>query len=307
MRKEESRIVLSASRRTDIPAFYMDWFTARLEHGSVEIVNPYNRKMTIVDVRPDRVHSIVFWSKNYGPFLKGSYGERLMKMGYSLFFNFTLNSRQILLEPGIPSLESRLNQLDELSLRFGSGNIYWRFDPICFFRVGNGPIKNNLNDFPLIADRAGDAGILTCITSFMDQYNKVRRRINHPDLEGFSFVEESFEHQLEILLEMEKSLAYRGISLSICCEKELFKALPGDSRILPSSCIPTPLLVTRFGGNPSLKADPGQRKEKGCGCFISTDVGSYRSHPCLNECLYCYANPSDHISNHYIPKERGAA
>ena len=80
------KIVISASRRTDIPAFYMDWFMQQIEQGCFEVINPYNRKATVVTATPDNVHTIVFWSKNFGPFIEGGYGQMLAAMGYNLFF-----------------------------------------------------------------------------------------------------------------------------------------------------------------------------------------------------------------------------
>ncbi len=86
-------VVISASRRTDIPSFYMPWLMAQLEHGFVETVNPYNRYRKRVPATPDAVHSIVFWSKNYGPFLKGRYGEKLQ--GQRIPALFSLYRKQL--------------------------------------------------------------------------------------------------------------------------------------------------------------------------------------------------------------------
>ena len=93
------KIILSASRRTDIPAFYMPWFMAGIEQGRFGVVNPYNQKISNVPAGVDQVHTIVFWSKDFGPFLKGGYGEDLAARGYHLFFNFTVNTADRLLEP----------------------------------------------------------------------------------------------------------------------------------------------------------------------------------------------------------------
>ncbi|MBW1842194.1 MAG: DUF1848 family protein, partial [Deltaproteobacteria bacterium] len=94
--------VISASRRTDIPAFYMSWFMQRIQEGFFEVKNPYNHKITVVPAAPEEVHTIVFWSKNFGPFIQGKYGQTLAAMGYNLFFNFTINSDDSLLEPQVP-------------------------------------------------------------------------------------------------------------------------------------------------------------------------------------------------------------
>jgi hypothetical protein len=83
-----------------------------------------------------------------------------------------------------------------------------------------------------------------------------------------------------------------GIGLQTCCEKDLQKALPKDSPVSRAACISSTLLMSLFGGNLSLKADAGQRKQSGCGCQKSVDIGSYHLHPCYHDCLFCYANPA---------------
>lgn len=288
--KSLSKIVISASRRTDIPASYMNWFMEQIEKKTFEVVNPYNRQVSFVPATPDRVHTIVFWSKNFGPFIKGGFGEKLTEMGYNLFFNFTINSESLLLEPRVPPLEERLEQLDHLCRNYDVRSINWRFDPICFFKTRNNIIQNNLHDFSLIADKASRCGVRRCITSFVDIYPKIRKRIS--SLPGFSFIDPPLERKIEIILKMGKTLNVKNMCLQTCCEKELLKSLHADSGITKSSCIPNDLLVEIFGGRLSLKKDSGQRIKLGCGCMASVDIGSYHLHPCYHNCLFCYANPS---------------
>ena len=284
------KIVISASRRTDIPAFYLDWFMDRLNHGCFELVNPYNRLKTTVPASPDQVHTIVFWSKNFGPFLEQNIGEKLQDCGYNLFFNFTVNSTSKWLEPRIPPLVDRLKQIGQLGRRFNPRSITWRFDPICFFTLGNTARKSNLDDFEVIAATAAQAGIQRCMTSFMDNYAKIDRRT--AQMSGFAFHDPALDKKVEILLEKEAHLASINISLNTCCENEAFEALPSESTISKGSCIPNDLLMELFGGRLSLKRDNGQRTNQGCGCMVSKDIGAYHQHPCFHNCLFCYANPS---------------
>jgi len=109
---------------------------------------------------------------------------------------------------------------------------------------------------------------------------------------GFSFIDPSIETKIEVLLAMETVLSEVNIDLYTCCEKQVLEALPIDSGITKSSCIPNDLLVEIFGGNLSFKKDTGQRVKDGCGCMVSVDIGSYHNHPCYHNCLFCYANPS---------------
>ncbi|NVM21038.1 MAG: DUF1848 family protein [Desulfobacterales bacterium] len=284
------KIVISASRRTDIPAFYMGWFMEQVERGYFEVFNPFNHKVSMVCSVPDSVHSFVFWSKNFGPFIKGGYAKKLEKMGYHLFFNFSINSESGLLEPNVPPLKDHLSQLKYLCEHFNPECVQWRFDPVCFYRIDGGPFKDNMGHFELIADAAAECGIKRCVTSFMDDYAKIRKRISR--MPGFSFHDPSLEKKSAIILEMEDKLSRRGISLYTCCEKEIVDMLPENSCVGKSSCIPNDLLVRLYGGKLSLEDDPGQRVSKGCGCRISKDIGSYRLHPCFHNCLFCYANPA---------------
>jgi len=283
------QIILSASRRTDIPAFYMPWFMAGITQGRFEVLNPYNRIISNVPAGVDQVHSIVFWSKNFGPFLKGGYGEDLAARGYRLFFNFTVNTADRLLEPRVPSLPDRLEQMAQLCRRFGPQVVNWRFDPICFYTTAQNGRADNLNDFELIAGAAARMGIRRCVTSFMDDYAKIRRRT--AVIPGFRFTDPPLAQKVSICLRMARTLATCDIGLQTCCEKEVLAALPAGSGIEKGRCIPADLLMALFGGRISLKKDTGQRVLAGCGCHASRDIGSYAWHPCPHDCLFCYANP----------------
>ena len=286
----KTKIVLSASRRTDIPAFYMPWFMERIRQGFFEVINPFNQRLSIVPATPHEVHTIVFWSKNFGPFIEKSYGERLRKQGFNLFFNFTINSDSKMLEPNVPPLTERLKQLKHLCEYFGSEAIHWRFDPICFFKTDAGPVQNNSHDFNVIAERAAALGITRCITSFMDHYPKILKRLkSRPQ---FEFVDPPLSDKVKVILELEAQLKEHHINLYTCCEKEVIESLPSNSSVSPSSCIPNDLLLKIYSGNLSLKKDTGQRVKAGCGCKVSTDIGSYRHQPCYHNCLFCYANPT---------------
>ena len=283
------KTVISASRRTDIPAFYMPWFMKQIEKGFFESINPFNKKISIIYNSPDKIHTIVFWSKNFARFIKGEYGEKLQKKGYNLFFNFTINSSSKFLEPNVPPLKQRLEQLNYLSCKFGAETINLRFDPVCFFKTEQLNMGNNLHDFEHIISKASIYGIKRCITSFMDHYKKITKRTAL--IKDFSFIDPPAEKKIEILLYMKKILNNKKIELLTCCEKELINTLPSGSGITNSSCIPNDLFIKLFGGKLSLKKDAGQRVKKGCNCGVSKDIGSYHLHPCYHNCLFCYANP----------------
>jgi hypothetical protein len=283
------KTVISASRRTDIPAHYMAWFMEGISKGRFEVVNPYNQKKRKVIVTPASVHTIVFWSKNFRPFISGEYGKKLEDMGFHLFFNFTINSKASILEPNIPDLNERLRQLEYLCRQFGGGAVNWRFDPICFYIGEDGKQRNNLRDFEHIAERASRLGVQRCITSFMDDYPKIRKRVALR--KDIAFIDIAMNEKSSILTDMQNKLQALGMTLQTCCEKEVLDHLPEGVSITPSACVPNDLLMDLFGGKLSLKQDSGQRIKAGCGCMQSVDIGSYNLHPCYHNCLFCYANP----------------
>lgn len=286
--KPPHRIVISASRRTDIPAFYMPWFMEQVERGSVKTVNPYNRKEKTIPLSPQHIHSIVFWSKNYGPFIDRGYGERLQQSGYHLFFNFTINSEFRQLEPHVPPLGHRLRQLEQLCAIYSAQAVTWRFDPVCFCETPSGG-RHNLIDFERIADAAALNGVQRCITSFRDDYKKITRRTSK--MTGFQFIDPPLAKKTRILTRMASHLSSRHIRLYTCCEKEVLAALPPDSDVQSAACIDHRLLARLYGDNVSFTHDSGQRRKKGCGCHASVDIGDYHRHPCFHNCLFCYANP----------------
>lgn len=285
---EDLKIVISASRRTDIPAFYMPWFEERIEKGFFEVKNPYNGKVSVVPATPDRVHTIVFWSKNFGHFIEKDYGKKLTRAGYHLFFNFTVNSDNRILEPGVPGLDERLGQAEAIAEAFGPEAVQWRFDPVCYYVDASGKVRNNLGDFRKIADFMRSIGVKRCVTSFLDIYAKVKTRAGK---NGLMFSDPPVDKKIRILQRMSDVLSENGMALFTCCEKEIFELLPPESGVMQSACVPNRYLTELYGGKLSYRKDYGQRVKHGCGCMTSADIGSYSEQPCYHDCLFCYANP----------------
>ncbi|RJP94757.1 MAG: DUF1848 family protein [Desulfobacteraceae bacterium] len=294
------KIVLSASRRTDIPAFYMDWFMERVNKGFFETVNPYNQKKSVIPASPDHVHTIVFWSKDFSRFIEGGYGTLLRQKGYHLFFNFTVNSDSLFLEPGPPALDGRMKQAEALCDTFGPATVSWRFDPICFYTRPDGSTGDTLHDFSRLAGFMAAIGVSRCITSFMDHYPKILQRPKpYPE---FAFIEPDMGRKVDVLKKMAAVLASTPVKLYTCCEKDVLAALSPGSGVTASACIPSQLLADLFGGSLSFKQDTGQRIKQGCGCMVSTDIGIYSEHPCHHNCLFCYANPAVDKTRKTIPE-----
>ncbi len=287
--------ILSASRRTDIPAFYMDWFMDQIKAGCFTIKNPYNKTEKKVDATCKTIHTIVFWSKNFDSFLKMKAGEELSNMGYNLYFNFTINSESAHLEPHVPPLKDRLSQLDKMVNIFGPEAIAWRFDPICFFSLDDHKtMNNNLSDFPQITKKVNSLGINKCVSSFFDSYKKIDYRLRclfKKSGLSLQFVAPDSAKKRNVIERMEGHLSDLGMVLHLCCEKEIISQLNPKLKVQPNACIDGSLLKKLFGGNPMQKRDYGQRSRLGCKCTKSIDIGSYKDHPCHHNCIFCYANP----------------
>lgn len=286
--------IISASRRTDIPAWYTPWFLKQIRQKHFITVNPFTRKPKQVDVCPENTHSIVFWSKNYGSFLALDAHGILKDLGFNLFFNFTVNSRSPLLEPGLPDLDTRIAQVKVLADRFGPNAVAWRFDPICFYTHGTQCVENNLSDFLYIADAMADMGITVCVTSFYDAYRKVDFRTRHLAKTGgpyICFTDPDPAEKKQLICSMAAQLEKKQIRLHLCCETKLYDTVkPGCTNIFENACINGFLLEELYGGTPETRRDYGQRAKKGCRCTSSIDIGSYQDHPCYHNCLFCYAN-----------------
>lgn len=287
------KMIISASRRTDIPAFYMEWFMDQIRSGYFIVKNPVTGISKKILVSKHATHTIVFWSKDFGHFFEMKAGQALSKAGFHLYFNFTINSQSVL-EPNVPALTHRLDQLKSLCETFGPDKVAWRFDPICYYQMGTQQkLYNNLSDFKAIAEFAASLGIKNCVTSFVDPYKKIDKRLIFLKAQhglDLKIIRVIMNKKLEILNRMENVLRTYGIRLSLCCEREIIPRLDAGSEISENACINGRLLKTLFKGFPETKKDYGQRSQKGCKCTKSIDIGSYDDHPCLHNCIFCYAN-----------------
>ncbi len=297
--------VLSASRRTDIPGCYTSWFMSCISRGYFRVRQPFTGKYRTIYVHPENIHSIVFWSKNYAPFLKARADSILTDKGFSLYFYFTINSENPLLEPNLPSLDKRLRQLEHLVQNHGPDKIAWRFDPICFYEDDQGQTGNNLTDFALIAKLAARLGIRKCVTSFYDPCPKVKTRQNFlfsRQKKVIRMMVPDRAKKIRIIRKMAALIKPWEMNLALCAEKDLFSALcpeqdlfssehpePAPENLVENACIDGRMLQKLYNGYPCLSRDRAQRISSGCRCTQSVDIGSYQDHPCPHNCLFCYA------------------
>ena len=276
-------MIISASRRTDIPAHYGAWFMNRVRQGFCITPNPFNpRQVGRLDLSPENVDAFVFWTKNPAPFLP--HLDELDRAGFHYYFLFTLNDYPADLEPGVPPLSERIDTFCRLSQRLRRTRVIWRYDPIIISnRTGFGHHRRAFER--LAEDLSGYT--FRCIVSILYPYRKTVRRLNRLAASGWRFDFDPWADQglTGLLADMAGIAATHDMEMMSCAEP---RDLTGIS-ILPGCCIDGNLINSLRGENRPWHRDPGQRKH--CGCAPSRDLGMNDS--CLTNCPYCYATVSE--------------
>ncbi len=274
------KTVISASRRTDIPAFYLDWFMDAIKNKNIQIKNPlYKKNYTNVDLSPSSVEWIVFWSRNYDKFLKNISFFK----DYNLYFHFTILSHQPKLEKNSTPISLALLQMEKLVSNFGTDRIIWRYDPIVLWRE-SGTVHTNFdeNEFNFLCEKMQSFGISKCYFSFATNYAKFKNRFKskYPNFK----IEDNQSTLNNVLKSMTAIVADHQIQLFICCNDASI-----NETIQKGSCISGNLLNSISGSKKVSKAKAPSREN--CGCSKSIDIGNYIHQPCYFGCIYCYANP----------------
>jgi hypothetical protein len=275
------KTVISASRRTDIPAYYLKWFMNKIEEGEINVQNPiYKKKTTQIDLSPESVEWVVFWSRNYLKFLN----NRSFFDPYRLFFHFTIVSHHPVLEKINVSRTNTIKQMESLVKYYGSERIIWRYDPIVCWEE-NGKIISNFNklDFELYCREFSALGLNRCYFSYVTDYAKYKKRFRRK-YPKFTILSESNVEFSLILEEMRRISAEIGVVLYSCCNN----AFQG-SNTKKGHCISGKLLNNLSEKKIVSEAKTPTRTD--CGCTRSVDIGNYIKHPCYHGCIYCYANP----------------
>ena len=300
--KSQSPIIVSASRSTDIPSFYSDWFISRLKRGYSAWINPFNGIKYYVSYKNTRL--IVFWSKDPKKMIK--YLDYLDEMNINYYFQYTLNDYvSEHFEPNVSSLESRIDTFIELSEKIGKSKVVWRFDPLMLTDTLG--IDQLLKKVQNIGDQLKNY-VEKFVFSYADikEYNNVQNNLRNGSIKYQEFNERLMIEFAKELQKLNSNWKYKistcaekialgeyGITHNKCIDDDLIiKLFPHDKilmdflgvRILPPDIFNT---VQRIGQQKNLK-DKGQRKL--CGCILSKDIGEYNTCPHL--CEYCYANSS---------------
>ncbi len=268
------RMIISASRRTDIPAYYSEWLFNRLKEEYVLVRNPMNiHQIGRVNLSPDVVDGIVFWTKNPVPML-----NRLAELDkYNYYFQFTLNAYDRDVESNLPSKNNiMIPAFQKLSRIIGREKVVWRYDPIFF--NDRYTMEYHCKYFKVLAIKLGDY-TEKCTISFLDLYRNTVRNMQHLKIQ-----QKTKEQQFEIMQRFSDIARKYGFYVDTCAEKIEFD----KSGISHAHCIDRERFERIGNCKLAISKDPNQRKE--CGCISSIDIGAYNT--CKNGCYYCYANYS---------------
>lgn len=298
----QAPIIVSASRSTDIPTFYADWFVDRWKAGYVKWKNPFNGVPLYVSFKNTKV--VVFWTKNPKPMMK--HLDFLDENVKNYYFQFSLNDYDKEgFEGKVPRLESRIATFKELSNRIGKEKVVWRFDPLLL--TNEIDVKELLKRLEKIGDELYKY-TNKLVFSFADIgiYKKVENNLIRSNIQ---YIEFTLETMLEFAEGLQKLNKKWGLEMATCAEKfDLNKY-----GINHNKCIDDDLMTDLFHQDEELMKflgvefkeptlfdatagitktkkikDKGQREA--CGCIMSKDIGEYNT--CPHECVYCYANTS---------------
>lgn len=273
-------MIISASRRTDIPAFYTPWFIRRIREGYCTVPNPFNRKqVSRISLAPSDVSVIVFWTRYALPLL--SKLKQLDQRGYRYFFQYTLMNNPRLLDPKKPSYEKSIEVFLRVADHVGPDRMIWRYDPIVLSKTTD--IEFHLEAFDRLSRRVGHH-TQTAVISIVDIYRKNRKRLKavpHLTMPDEQKDQYRFNRLIKGLSEIAQS---RNLFLNSCAQEENWSRFG----VANGKCIDDGYLSRVFSIHVGGKKDPSQRKA--CGCVVSRDIGSYDT--CLFGCRYCYATSS---------------
>lgn len=265
-------MILSVSRRTDIPNYYSEWFYNRIKEGFVCVRNPMNpHQVSRIDLSPEIVDCIVFWTKNPEPML-----ERLNELkAYQYYFQFTLTGYGRDIEGNVPhKKEKMIPVFRNLSEKISSRNVIWRYDPILFTKTYTP--EYHLRAFEQVA--VALKGFTNhCVISFVDTYAK-----NSKQMKGLGVYELSGAELIDFAGEIGRIASANGMSIGSCAEQIDLT----ECGIEHNCCIDKQLIEEIIGCKLHAGKDKNQRLE--CGCIESVDIGTYNT--CKNDCKYCYAN-----------------
>lgn len=271
-------MIISASRRTDIPAFYTEWLMQRLREQECIVVNPFNKNQkTIISLHPDNVDAIVFWTKNAAPIIK--HLPEIEQIGHRFYFQYTVTGYDQLFEPTVPLLSQRILTFRQLAEAIGPEKVIWRYDPIVLSNVTDE--SYHLEKFSYILGQLRDF-CCRIVISIVDDYRKARINFKRLADKGVKIrlIKEKTE-VAELITGLFHKAQVAGLPIFSCAE-------PFDLScygVRAGKCIDDDLLIKLF--NICVEEGKDRNQREACGCIKSKDIGQYDT--CLHGCAYCYA------------------
>lgn len=278
------RTIISCSRRTDVPTNYMEEYTEHFRNGEINI----GRRT--ISLAPADVAAVYWWSKNYANLIAEFEESPEFWSQWKHMFQFTINSADTLIEPGVPSLADRFGQLTYLVSEFGPDAVELRFDPIYEYRPKNAergsPWIDNLGDFSAIIEFAHSLGIERVHVALYIDYARAQKR--GVDFRVYTPADAVAMYETRVM----PTLAQFGVQLVLCAckERSVYESLVekfGNTAVTTAACVDSAIIAKVYGIRASKAKDTGQREQ--CVCTKSVDIGSYRK--CANGCKYCYGRP----------------
>ncbi|MDO8588028.1 MAG: DUF1848 domain-containing protein [Armatimonadota bacterium] len=269
--------VISVSRRTDIPAFYSEWFMNRIRDGYVRWVNPFSRLVHRISLRPEDVMAFVLWSKNYAPLL--AHTDELDSRGYRMLFHFTINGLPKVFEPRVPDTADLVTCAHALSKRYGADAVLWRYDPVLISSITDR--QYHMRRFAELC-AALEGTVKRCYFSFVVFHRKVQRNTEALWRDtGVVCHDLPIADRVEIASALADVASAHGIEMVSCCGDYLV-----GGKIKKAHCTDAELLRRLYPDKTRRLVEAPTRD--GCGCCECTDIGMYDT--CPHGCVYCYAN-----------------
>jgi len=264
-------MIISASYKTDIPAFYGPWFMNRLAAGSCKMINPYGGQIYQVPLSTNSVSGFVFWTRNLGPFAQNL--PILTKRGYPFSVQYTVTGYPKPLDAATIAPEKAITHLHDLAKSHPHAGV-WRYDPIVFSNLT--PFDWHVANFKKLAALMGGA-VDEVVVSFAQIYQKTKRNLDK--VEGLIWSDESRETKQTLLAALLPIAQRHGLTLSLCAQRDLL-----INGVEDAACVDAERLGRMAGTLIGAKRKPHR---DACGCWQSRDIGDYDT--CPHGCAYCYA------------------
>lgn len=267
-------MIVSASYRTDIPAFYTRWLMNRLGAGSCRVLNPYGGGLQTISLRPADVDGFVFWTRNLRPLLPHLDAVRAVA---PFTVQFTATGYPRALESSVIAAEEAVAQLAELARRFGPRVAVWRYDPIVLTSALDADA--HVAGFATLARAL--AGIVDeVVLSFVHPYRKTARNLDRAArTHGFAWCDPPGEEKRALLARLAGIAADHRIAATLCTQPGLVGPGLGEARCIDAH------RLSDVAQRPVAAKESGNRP--GCRCALSRDIGAYDT--CPHGCAYCYA------------------